>query len=245
MLSKPVIGAARGGDACRKTVDVFLEGIRRVADLHGERLLDVGCGTGTFTFEVGRRFSEVHGVDVQPDYINSFREDAPGPKYTAHLVSAASLPFADAYFDTVISLETLEHVEALPPVAAECARVCKPGGQLVLTVPNRWYPIEGHGARILGKEFSRFPIITYIPWLHGRVGKARVFTVRSLDRLFCPLGFRREALSYLWPTFEHGGMGMQQFFQRTLRWTFPFMRKMEMGPLRMFGSSIVARYQKI
>ena len=208
-------------------------------------MLDVGCGTGTFTFEVGRNFSEVHGVDVQPDYIASFARDAPDAKHVPHLVSAASLPFPDAYFDSIISLETLEHVDALSAVAAECARVCRPGGQFVITVPNRWYPIEGHGARIWGRNFSRFPLITYIPWLHSRIGNARVFTVRSLDGLFCPLGFRREALSYLWPTFEHGGKGAQKVFQFAFRWTYPAMRKMELGPLRMFGSSIVVRYHKI
>ena len=245
MSAQLVLGGARNEQACPRTIPVFLAGINRVCRLRGQRLLDIGCGDGTFTIMVGSEFREVHGVDVQPENIELFKRRVGNEsKYTPHLCSATRLNFPCEYFDAVISIECLEHVDNLDAIAHECFRVLKPGGQLVITVPNRWYPIEGHGGTLFGKRFFRLPLITYLPWLHDRVAAARVFTVRRLDRLFVPLGFERHALAYLWPTFEHGGGSAVRVMQRALRWTYPVMRRMERSPVRMFGSSIVVRYQK-
>jgi hypothetical protein len=70
---------------------------------------------------------------------------------------------------------------------------------------------------------------------------ARVFTVRTLDKLFESRGLSRHQLDYAWPTFEHGG----NRFQPMLRPLFGLMRRLERSPLRFFGTSIVARYEKI
>lgn len=228
-------------------MSVFIAGIRRIAHLSGGRLLDIGCGEGSLTIPLGEDFEEVHGIDVQAANIDGFFARLEGDqisKYLPHLSSADRLAFPNGYFDAIISIETLEHVDNLAAVTEECVRVLHPGGQLVLTVPNRWFPIEGHGGRLFGIQFSRLPLVTWFPWLHSRVANARVFTVRALDGLFVPLGMKRVALGYLWPTFEHGGGGMLRLLQKTARPLFGLMRVMEASPLRFFGSSIVARYEK-
>ena len=240
MPSLPLLslGAARS-DAQRKTTEVVLQGLQRVADLHGGRLLDVGCGNGLFTAHIGERFKEVVGIDIQASNVDAFLERELPNKYSVFQMSSANIEFPDGYFDAVMSIETLEHVgelKAFGPIDHQCTD----GGQLVITVPNRWFPFETHGGVIFGKRFGRLPLITYIPFLHARFAEARVFTVAALDRLFCSRGFKRERVSYLWPTFEHGG----NTFQRYLRWSFPFMRVMERSPLEFFGTSIVVSYRK-
>lgn len=233
------LGYARRDDH-RRTVSVVLQGLRRVAELRGERLLDVGCGNGLFTALVGEGFREVHGVDIQALYIESFLRRGLPDKYSPHLMSSANLDFPNGSFDMILSIETLEHVDDLDRTAAEISRVCSKEGRLVLTVPNRWFPFETHGGVILGKRFGRLPLITYIPWIHARLAEARVFTVRALDSLFVPRGFKREHLAYLWPTFEHEGNSLQRY----LRGSLPLMRWMERGPLGFMGTSIVACYRK-
>lgn len=228
-------------------MSVFIAGIHRIAHLSGRRLLDIGCGEGSLTIPLGEDFEEVHGIDVQAANIDGFFARLEGDqisKYSPHLSSAARLAFPDGYFDAIISIETLEHVDNLAAVTRECVRVLRPGGQLVLTVPNRWYPIEGHGGRLFGMHFSRLPLLTWFPWLHSRIANARVFTVRTLDSLFVPLGMKRVALGYLWPTFEHGGGGVLRLLQKIARPLFGLMRFMETSPVRFFGSSIVVRYER-
>jgi SAM-dependent methyltransferase len=242
----PVPGWARSGPGCNGTFNTVLSGISRVHPKGaGAKLLDIGCGTGYFTVPLGRHYEEIHGVDVNADCLAEFRECAPS-NYAAHLINAAELPFPSSYFDAIVTIETLEHVADLSGVALEAARVLRPGGELIITVPNRLYPVEGHGGTILGKHFPRLPLVTWFPAIHSKVADARVFTVRSLDRLFVPLGFRRCAVSYIWPTFEHGGgdSKLHAQIQRMARHLYPLMRIMERSPLRLFGSSVIVRYEK-
>jgi SAM-dependent methyltransferase len=204
-------------------------------------MLDVGCGDGTFTMILGHGCSEVHGIDLQEPNLMRFREATKNDgKFFVCNMSASSMTYPNEHFDTIISIETLEHVQDLLGTASEICRVLKFGGELLITVPNRWFPCENHGMRIGNWQNGRVPFLTYLPWLHRRFALARVFTVRGLDALFVARGLKRVAVDYLWPTFEHQGNP----FQAYLRPFFGLMRKLENSPLRMFGTSIVVRYLK-
>jgi SAM-dependent methyltransferase len=235
------VGAPRGA-ALTKTVDVITGKLRRLSRLSGDRLLDVGCGDGTFTRVLGARFREICGIDVQDTYLEQFRiavkTDA---RFAIANMSASEMRFPDDHFDTVIAIETLEHIPNLNGAASEICRVLRPGGELLITVPNRWFPFENHGARIRRWHWGgRVPLLTYWPWLHRRTAVARVFRIRDLDSLFAMRGLQRMAVDYAWPTFEHGGNPFQPF----LKPLFRLMRKGEESPLRMFGSSVIVRYVK-
>ena len=226
----------------RKTVDLTTGKLRRLGDLRGDRLLDVGCGDGAFTRILGADFREVHGIDVQETYLERFRDEVKGDnRYDIANMSASSMTFPDAHFDTIVTIETLEHVPDLAGAAREICRVLRPGGELLVTVPNRWFPFENHGMRIGSWERQgRIPLLTYLPMLHRRFSLARVFKVRDLDLLFVTGGLRRVAVDYAWPTFEHGGNRLQPL----LRPLFGLMRTLERSPVRMFRSSVIVRYVK-
>lgn len=238
---KPIVGDTRC-EQCTKTKQVFLAKLGRVSSLRGRRLLDVGCGDGTFTIPAGQHYEQVCGIDIQEKNIAIFRSKlVDSGKFHISVMSASQLAFPSCYFDTVLSIEAFEHIEDAQSAASECHRVLVAGGELVVTVPNRWFPCENHGGKIVGIKFTRLPLVTYFPWLHDRVADARVYTVSSLDRLFVPKGFTRTTVEYLWPTFEHGGNPLQPL----LRPLFPVMRALESSEVKFFGTSIVARYVKV
>ena len=96
---------------------------KRFAQYFTERVLDVGC------FEAPLRALLKPGSYVGVDM-------AGAPDVQLNLDSAEKLPFADGEFATVISIETLEHLENLHRMFGELARVS--GKHLIVSLPNCW-----------------------------------------------------------------------------------------------------------
>jgi SAM-dependent methyltransferase len=97
-------------------------------------VLDLGCAFGYGTDMVARRH-QVVGVDASPAFIARARRRYLHLRFEQ--APAEALPFADATFDAVLLLDVLEHVQREQPVLQEVARVLRPGGTLVLSVPHK------------------------------------------------------------------------------------------------------------
>lgn len=103
-----------------------------------ERLLDVGCGTGTFLAEVKRRFSGVVAVGIDPDpavlRIAKRRLARSGYPADLEVARAEALPFPDAAFDVAASTLVFHHLPTQAKHAAlqEVYRVLRPGGRFLL-----------------------------------------------------------------------------------------------------------------
>lgn len=107
---------------------------RRLGIQAGQRLLDVACGTGEWLRAARARGAIPSGVDLSARAIEVCRADLPAG--TFHAGPAEHLPFAEAGFDVVSCLGSIEHF--VDPLAAlrEMVRVAKPGASFVLLVPN-------------------------------------------------------------------------------------------------------------
>jgi 2-polyprenyl-3-methyl-5-hydroxy-6-metoxy-1,4-benzoquinol methylase len=116
-----------------RRVEVLFDELLTI-DLHGKRVLDLGCGTGFFSRRARERGADVVSVDLGPGLLKQVMAKA-------HVVpvagNALALPFRDASFDVVVSSEMIEHTTDPMQAVREMARVLKPGGPLALTCPNR------------------------------------------------------------------------------------------------------------
>lgn len=116
--------------------DAILDNARVTA---GDRVLDVGCGTGTLAIAARRRVgpnADVRGIDPSEEMIARAKAKAlrEGLAVTFEVASAQKLPFDDASFDVVLSSLMLHHLPDLARKDAvhEMRRVLKPNGRLLV-----------------------------------------------------------------------------------------------------------------
>ncbi|PYC78556.1 SAM-dependent methyltransferase [Streptomyces tateyamensis] len=95
-------------------------------------LLEVGSGLGTGCALAVREYPgiAVTGLDIHPDQVRRARAGHPGLRFVQG--AAEQLPFGDAEFDAVISVEAAQHFPDLAAFATETGRVLRPGGRLAL-----------------------------------------------------------------------------------------------------------------
>ena len=96
----------------------------------GERVLDVGAGTGVSTEELGRSGAFAVGADLSTGMLRAGRRTRPEVPLVAG--DALRLPFADGTFDAVTISFALRNVVDTDAALRELARVTRPGGRLVI-----------------------------------------------------------------------------------------------------------------
>ena len=103
----------------------------------GQNVLEVGCGVGLLTIELGRLGRHTVGVDVSRVALDRARTFAEGVA-EFELVSGTHLPYKDESFDAAFSVEVLEHLHEhdAPPHLTEMLRVLRPGGRYWIVTPN-------------------------------------------------------------------------------------------------------------
>lgn len=181
---------------------VFLNGRRAAAGAAravGGRILEIGVGTG-LSFDDYDATNEIIGIDMSEPMIARARERLASGRYphVKHLavMDAHAMTFPDATFDCVVGQFVITLVEDPERVLSECARVLKPGGQIILV--NHLYSERGFAAaleRMLAERARRlglrpeFPFQRLAAWAEAHGGaellerrKVKPFGVYTLVR---------------------------------------------------------------
>lgn len=102
---------------------------------HEGRVLDLGCAFGFATRMLERHGFDTVGVDSSPAYIARAKRASPHGTYL--LADATQVPLLGATFDGILLLDVLEHLPDEGAAIREIARLLKPGGTFILSVPHR------------------------------------------------------------------------------------------------------------
>lgn len=167
-------------------------GRRRAVDYintRSGRVLEIGLGTG-LSLRHYHPHLEVTGIDVSPEMLAKARAKvaSSGMRHVTRIaeMDARTLDFPDGYFDTVVAMFLVSVVPEPERVLAEMARVCKPGGEVLIV--NHFARDRGVLSRV-EKFFA--PFANLLGW-HSDFPMARVLGDPRLEtaeiRAFPPLG---------------------------------------------------------
>ncbi len=150
-------------------------------------VFDLGCGNGAFVRHLSTAGYEVVGVDPSATGIAISREEF--PECDVHIGSAYdNLATQFGQFDSVVSLEVVEHVYNPRHFARTVSELLKPGGTAIISTPFHGY-WKNLSLALTGKLDRHFTVL----WDHGHI---KFWSVKTLSELLREAGFENIAFDY-------------------------------------------------
>jgi SAM-dependent methyltransferase len=156
-----------------------------------DRVLDLGCGLGSFLAILRHQRVESIGLDL--DLSRTARAAASAPGARLAVGDALRVPFADETFDGIVMGELLEHLREDGAALREARRLLRPGGVLAISVPHEGYPFWWDPvARVLA--WMGAPPLRRGPYVGIWHGHRRLYRPEPLARMVESSGFLVEAV---------------------------------------------------
>ena len=148
----------------------------------GGCVLDLGCGTGELTRHLAASGLRATGCDISANMLNqAAAADSAGTAEWVPLDPGwQALPFASASFDAVIAASVLEYVDSPAAVLGECARVLRPGGIVLCTVPDLAHPVRW--LEWAAAAITRLPAVQAAGTIWPRLGRYLTYLRISRQR---------------------------------------------------------------
>ena len=151
------------------------------------RGLDLGCGDGRLTALILERGGARDMVGVEPDASEAELARASGVYTKVHVAPGDGIPEPDGSFDWAFSNSVLEHVDQVEAVLEEVARLLKPGGEFIFTVPSPSFHAALRGPLLPLSSRQR-----YLEALDARLAHVRYWDAREWRQRLARNGLRLE-----------------------------------------------------
>jgi ubiquinone/menaquinone biosynthesis C-methylase UbiE len=167
-----------------------------------KNVLDFGCGNGAQTITFANHTCRIVAVDISHENLQALAETIRQEALSTILpvqYNGSQLPLAADSIDLLLGYEVLEHVQDESATLRELSRVMHKGAEAVISVPNKAWIFETHGAHLPLFPWHRVPFLSWLPArIHRRIARARIYRKRDIHRRLRKHGF--EILSSLYIT---------------------------------------------
>jgi ubiquinone/menaquinone biosynthesis C-methylase UbiE len=121
----------------------FVEEIENIID-DNSVVLDLGCGTGAFSISIADKCKKIYAIDIVEDFVIATKKNITEYKkknITTMFQNDEKIPVQDSYFDVVLLVDVLHHVENIDEILVEIKRVLKEEGSIIIFEPNKLNPL--------------------------------------------------------------------------------------------------------
>jgi len=164
-------------------------------------LLDIGCGNGGSLFKIYPHFKSCHGIDIVEENILTLKNAIISNQIkncTADIHDIDNTIVKDSYYHRAISFEVLEHVKDEKSTLRNIYKSLNSEALFAISVPNKWWIFETHGAYLPLLSWNRVPFFSWLPKkIHSRLAKARIYTKADICKLLEEQGFNILSVDYI------------------------------------------------
>lgn len=161
-------------------------------------LLEIGCGNGATLLLMSNEMKTCLGVDIF-DHTAEFKKVKAEQNITNCDILLKNIEQEDipGAFDRLICFEVIEHFTNEDSVK-RFSRWLKPGALCAISVPNKWWIFETHGAKLPLLPWNRVPFFSWLPrFIHERFSNARIYTMPRIKKLLEQSGFEVLEMKYV------------------------------------------------
>lgn len=162
-------------------------------------LLDIGCGNGASVINLSQHMKHCLGIDINNDHIaafNSYKEKNNINNCEYRILDIENNAPPDI-FDRIISFEVIEHLNHEDELEFYF-KALKNKGLMAISVPNKWWIFETHGAKLPLLPWNRVPFFSWLPRkIHEKYANARIYTKKRIVKLLEKHGFSILSISYI------------------------------------------------
>ena len=191
----------RPADFDDRIVQRRLRLVKAIPNFTGENLtlLEIGCGNGASLIGLQSDYKYCLGIDIADKHLELFnnyknQNNIQNCDYVQLDIEKTNPPDK---FDRIVSFEVIEHLQHEDGVKFYYDAL-KEDGLAVISVPNKWWIFETHGAKLPLLPWNRVPFFSWLPkCIHEKFANARIYTKRRIVQLLRKHGFNVLATQYI------------------------------------------------
>ena len=162
-------------------------------------LLEIGCGNGASMLLIANHMKSCLGIEIFEGNKEEFQTiknklNVNNCEFKIHDIEKESL---SKQFDRIISFEVIEHLKDEKNIKSYY-ELLKDDGIAAISVPNKWWIFETHGARLPLLPWNRVPLFSWLPKpIHEKFANARIYTRARIKKLLEDAGFKVKSMEYI------------------------------------------------
>mgnify|MGYP000155501746 CR=1 FL=1 len=139
-------------------------------------------------------FRKCHGIDIIESNLKQLSEKISEYKIlncTSNLEDIDAMEESADKYDRIVSFEVVEHVKNDFQTVRNMYTKLNVGGKIAISVPNKWWIFETHGAYLPILPWNRVPLFSWLPkFIHSRYAKARIYRKKDINKIVEHAGFK-------------------------------------------------------